>query len=83
MNDQWPVVRTVGTDQEAEVIAGYLRSREVPAEVERLPRHQLPVTFGRLGEARVRVPAERRAEAEKLLAERDARGAITAVAFED
>jgi hypothetical protein len=75
MSDQWVIVRTVGTDEEAELIAGYLRSCEVPAEVESLLFHQEPVTFGRLGEVRVRVPAERRAEAERLLAERDAGGA--------
>jgi hypothetical protein len=73
MSDPWAIVRTVGTDEEAELIAGYLRACDVPAEVLPLPRHQLPVTFGRLGEVRVRVPEERRAEAEKLLAERDAR----------
>jgi len=75
MSDQWATVRTVGTDQEAELIAGYLRSCGVATKVEPLPRHQLPVTFGRLGEVRIRVPADRRAEAESLLAERDAAGA--------
>ena len=74
MNDEWVTVRTVGTDQEAELIAGWLRSCELPAEVESLLFHQEPVTFGRLGEVRVKVPADRRAEAERLLAERDAAG---------
>jgi hypothetical protein len=76
MSDPWAIVRTVGTDEEAELIAGYLRSCEVPAEVESLLFHQEPVTFGRLGEVRVRVPAERRTEAERLLAERDAGEAV-------
>lgn len=70
----WVTVRTVGTDQEAELIAGFLRARELPAAVESLLFHQEPVTFGRLGEVRVKVPAESRAEAERLLAERDAAG---------
>lgn len=72
MNDDWVTVRTVGTDEEAALIAGYLQSCEVPATVESLLFHQEPVTFGRLGEVRIKVPADRRAEAEGLLAERDA-----------
>ena len=83
MSDQWATVRTVGTDQEAELIAGYLRSCDVPAEVESLLFHQEPVTFGRLGEVRIRVPADRRAEAESLLAERDAPGADEGTTLEE
>lgn len=71
----WVTVRTVGTDQEAELIAGFLRARELPVEVETLPLHQLPMTIGTFGEVRVKVPAESRPEAERLLAERDAAGA--------
>jgi hypothetical protein len=71
MSDEWAVVRTVGTDEEAALIAGYLRSCEVPTQVESLLFHQEPVNFGRLGEVRVRVPAERADEARRLLAERD------------
>ena len=67
--NDWPVVKIVGTEEEAELIAGFLRSREVPVEVESLLFHQEPVTFGRLGEVRIRVPAEREAEAERLLEE--------------
>lgn len=73
MSEQsWPILRTVGTDEEAELIAGYLRARDLPAEVESLLFHQEPVTFGRLGEVRVRVPAEHLDEAERLLAEQEA-----------
>jgi hypothetical protein len=75
-DQQWVIVRTVGTEEEAAVIEGYLRALDVPAQVESLLFHQEPVTFGRLGEVRVRVPAERRTEAERLLAERDAGEAV-------
>ncbi len=68
----WVVVCTVGTDEEAAVIEGFLRAQDVPAQVESLLFHQEPVTFGRLGEVRVRVPADRAGEAERLLAEREA-----------
>ena len=69
--EPWVIVCTVGTDEEAAVIEGYLRALDVPAQVESLLFHQEPVTFGRLGEVRVRVPADRAAEAERLLAERE------------
>lgn len=68
-HSQWVTVRTVGTEEEAAVIEGYLRAQDVPAQVESLLFHQEPVTFGRLGEVRVRVPPDRADEAERLLAE--------------
>lgn len=76
--DAWVIVRTVGTDEEAAVIEGYLRALDVPAQVESLLFHQEPVTFGRLGEVRVRVPADRAGEAERLLDELDAAGSAEA-----
>jgi len=72
LDDEWQVVRTVGSDEEATLIAGYLQSNDVPTEVESLLFHQEPVSFGRMGEVRVRVPTEHAAEAERLLAARDA-----------
>jgi len=73
LDDEWQVVRTVGSDEEATLIAGYLQANDVPTQVESLLFHQEPVSFGRMGEVRVRVPTEHAAEAERLLAERDAR----------
>lgn len=67
----WAVVRIVGTEEEAALIAGFLRSRDVAVEVESLLFHQEPVNFGRLGEVRVRVPQDREAEALQLLDELD------------
>jgi len=73
MSAGWEIVETVGTDEEAALIAGFLQSRGVPALVESLLFRQEPVTFGRLGEVRLRVPAERVAEARRLLEERRSR----------
>lgn len=71
MADIWETVTVVGTDEEAALIEGYLTAAGLSAEVESLVFHQEPVTFGRMGEARVRVPAEQAEEARRLLAERD------------
>jgi len=72
MSDGWEIVRTVGTDEEATLIRGFLESEGIAAQVESLVFHQEPVTFGRLGEVRVRVPAAQSEEARRLLAGLDA-----------
>lgn len=71
LDESWEVVATVGTDEEANILAGYLRAHEVSAQVESLRFHQEPVNFGSLGEVRVRVPMEQRQEALRLLSERE------------
>lgn len=70
MSEGWEIVETVGTEAEAALIAGFLESRGLSAQVESLLFHQEPVTFGRLGEVRVRVPAADAELARRLLAER-------------
>jgi hypothetical protein len=70
----WPVVRTVGSDEEAKLIVGFLESREIPAKVESLKFHQEPVNFGAMGEVRVHVHPDHAVEAGELLASQD-RGA--------
>lgn len=76
MSEGWEIVETVGTEAEAALIAGFLESRGVAAQVESLLFHQEPVTFGRLGEVRVRVPAADAERARRLLAERRVRFGI-------
>lgn len=64
----WEIVTTVGTEEEAALVAGFLEAAGIAAEIESLLFHQEPVTFGRLGEVRVRVPADRLDEARAVLA---------------
>jgi hypothetical protein len=71
LDESWEVVSTVGTDEEANILAGYLRANELPAQVESLRFHQEPVNFGGMGEVRVRVPMEHREQALRLLSERE------------
>ena len=73
MHEAWEICDVVGTEEEAVLIAGFLRSRGIEANLESLVFHQEPVTFGRLGEVRVRVPKEQADEARKILAQRKLR----------
>lgn len=74
----WQVVRTVGTEEEAALIAGYLEEAGIETEIESLLFHQEPVTFGRMGEVRVLVDAAEIAAAESVLEERGAEAALDA-----
>lgn len=71
---EWEIVRTVGTDLEAELIVGYLRSNAIPAQVESIRFEQEPVNFGDMSQVHVRVPKEHQAIAKRLLDQRDAEG---------
>jgi hypothetical protein len=70
--ENWEIVRTVNTEEEALLAAGYLRSNGIPAEVESSTSSELPFTDGSdMGEARILVPADRLSEAMALLEDRD------------
>jgi|MudIll2142460700_1097286.scaffolds.fasta_scaffold597050_2 hypothetical protein len=71
----WKVVRTVGTEEEASLVAGFLQSRGVAANIESLLFHQEPVNFGRLGEVRVLVNGADEERARAVLEELPAGGA--------
>jgi len=75
MDDGWEIVRILGTEEEAALLAGFLRSSGVPAEVESLLFHQEPVSFGQLGQVRLLVPGDRADDARRLLEEADLAGA--------
>jgi DNA repair exonuclease SbcCD nuclease subunit len=64
---EWGIARIVESNEEAVVVAGFLNSNGIPAEVESLHVEELPVNVGGLGEVRVRVPADRLNDALSLL----------------
>jgi hypothetical protein len=64
---EWATARILASNEEAIVVAGFLKSSGIPAEVESLHVEELPVNVGALGEVRVRVPADRLNEALSLL----------------
>lgn len=71
MADGWEVLEVVGTEEEAELIAGYLRSREIDCVVESLHSHEFPVNVTKLGEVRIEVPAAHLEAARALLERRE------------
>jgi hypothetical protein len=67
--DGWEVVSTLGTEEEASLVAGFLESRGVRTSVESLLFHQEPVNFGGMSEVRVLVPEAEAGRALELLEE--------------
>ncbi|HZI65157.1 MAG TPA: DUF2007 domain-containing protein [Thermoanaerobaculia bacterium] len=69
---EWVAVATVGNDEEALLIAGFLESQGIPCEVEGpSPGTPLPENLGAFGMSRVMVPPDRAEEAGQLLASRE------------
>jgi hypothetical protein len=71
MADGWEILEVLGTEEEAEVIRGYLESQGVPCQIESAHSHEFPVNVSALGNVRIEVPTDRLDEARRLLAERD------------
>lgn len=67
----WVEIATVGSEEEARMIRGFLEAEGIPANYESLEVNMLPVNVGAMGEIRVFVDAQREADAIRLLAERE------------
>ncbi len=66
---EWVQVAATGQDEEAALIAGMLRSEEIPCEVEGPSGGSpWPENLGAFGMSRVMVPPERAEEARALIA---------------
>lgn len=69
---EWVTVASTGNDEEAELIAGLLRSAEIPCVVEGpTGGSPWPENLGAFGMSRVMVPPDRAEEARALLASRE------------
>jgi len=68
---EWTVLRTLGTEEDATLVAGFLESAGIEVRVESHLFHQEPVNFGKLGDVRILVPEASVVEAERVLAERE------------
>ena len=69
--DNWEIVETVGTEEEASLVAGLLEAEGVASQVESLLFHQEPATFGKLGEVRILVHANDLDRARQLIDSRE------------
>jgi hypothetical protein len=69
---EWVEVASVGNDDEATLIAGFLESQDISCEVEGPSGGTpWPENLGAFGMSRVMVPPERADEARRLLADRE------------
>ena len=67
----WEIVETFGTEEEANLVAGYLAGQGIDARIESLLFHQEPTTFGALSEVRLLVAAADLERAASLVAARE------------
>jgi putative signal transducing protein len=69
---EWVEVASVGNDEEAMLIAGFLESQDIHCQVEGPSGGSpWPENLGAFGMSRVMVPPDRAEEARRLLADRD------------
>ncbi len=67
----WVEIASVGTDDEARLLQGFLDAEGIPAQIESLKFTMEPVNFGQLGDVRVYVPSEHEDRAFNLIRERE------------
>lgn len=66
----WVEIASVGEENEAALLAGFLVAEEIPAQIEDVKFNMEPINFGAMGEIRVYVPKEHEQRAQELLRER-------------
>ena len=69
--DNWEIVETVGTEEDASLVAGFLEAEGIASQIESLLFHQEPATFGKLSEVRILVHADDVERARRLIAARE------------
>ncbi len=67
----WVEIATLGSEDEARMVQGFLEAEGIPSQYESLEINMLPVNIGAMGEIRVFVDAKREADAVRLLSDRE------------
>jgi hypothetical protein len=67
----WVEIASVGDDEEAKLLAGFLESEGIPAQVENVKFNMEPVNFGMMGDVRVYVPSNEEQRAQELMRQRE------------
>ena len=70
-NGTWVEITSVGTEEEAKLLQGFLAAEGIPAQIENLQFRMEPTNFGMMGDIRIYVGAGDEARANQLLRERD------------
>src|SRR5256885_10550905 len=68
----WVEITSVGTDDEARLLQGFLEAEGVPAQIENVKFSMEPINFGVMGDIRIYVPADKEQHAVELLKKRNA-----------
>lgn len=69
--ETWVEITSVGTDDEARLVQGFLQAEGIPAEIENVKFTVEPVNFGKMGDIRVYVGSQDERRALELLRQRD------------
>lgn len=64
-------IASVGTEDEAKLLQGFLEAEGIPAQIEDVKFHMEPINFGAMGEIRIFVTSEDEVRAQQLLRERE------------
>ena len=67
----WVEIASVGNEDEAKLLQGFLDSEGIPAQIENLSFSMAPTDFGQLGDIRVYVGSEDETRALELLRQRE------------
>lgn len=67
----WVEIANVGTQDEAKLLAGFLETEGIVAQIENVKSDELPVNFGMMGEIRVYVQSGEEVRAQQLLRSRE------------
>lgn len=68
----WVEITSVGTDDEARLLQGFLEAEGVPAQIENVKFSMEPINFGVMGDIRIYVPGDQEQRAVELLKKRNA-----------
>ena len=71
MDEDWEIVKIVGTEEEASIVVGFLENSGIEAEAESLAASEFPIDFGDLAQVRIRVPPGQAQDAFALLNQRE------------
>jgi hypothetical protein len=67
----WVEIASVGVDDEARLLTGFLDAEGIPAQIENVKFTEAPTTFGSMGDIRIYVAAEDEQRALAMLKQRN------------